>query len=451
MRVIIRPQLPLVHPRIDHPHAAELQAISDIIDAKPETVALVLEDIVPDGVDVALGRMGMTGEQVLRALIVKQMNGYSYEQLAFHLADSKTYQAFCRIGVGDEPPSKSTLQSNIKRIRPETLEAINRIIVTHAKVVGIESGDKARIDSTVTETNIHHPTDSSLLGDCVRVLTRIMHRASKLVEFDFEDHSRRAKHREMEILNARTNKDRLDPYKDLLKVTLEVTDDAERALGALKKCSISVHDTWLQSMSLVEALEHYIKLSLKIVDQAARRVVQGQKVPSDEKVVSIFEPHTDIIVKDRRDTLYGHKICLTGGASNLVLDCVIGDGNPADSSLATEMIRRLEPIIGKVPRQASFDGGFASADNLDAIKALGVEDVVFAKRRGIEISDMVKDTWVYKTLRNFRAGIEGTISYLKRCFAMDRCTWRGLASFKAYVWSSIISANLLIMAKHMLA
>jgi IS5 family transposase len=115
------------------------------------------------------------------------------------------------------------------------------------------------------------------------------------------------------------------------------------------------------------------------------------------------------------------------------------------------MIQRLEPIVGKFPRQASLDGGFASGDNLAAIRSLGVEDVAFAKRRSIDISDMARSTWVYKSLRNFRAGIEGMISFLKRCFGLDRCTWRGIVSFNAYVWSSIISANLLIMAKHMLA
>jgi IS5 family transposase len=451
MRISIRPQLPIVHPGIDHEHARELQKVSDILDDEPGIIDLVMKDLVPDDVAVELGRKGMAAEQVIRALIVKMMNGYSYEQLAFHLADSQTYRAFCRIGVFETPPSKSALQGNIKRIRPETLELINRILVMYAIDAGIERSDKVRIDTTVTEANIHHPTDSSLLWDCVRVMTRIMHKATGLVGFEFVDHSRRAKRRAMEILNAKTNKDRLPPYKDLLRVTLDVADDAERAVRALRKCSIKPLDTWLSAMHFADELKRYIDLCLQVVNQTARRVMQDQKVPSDEKIVSIFEPHADIIVKDRRDTLYGHKICLTGGASNLVLDCVIEDGNPADSSLATRMIRRLEPIVGKVPRQASLDGAFASGDNLAAIRSLGVEDVVFAKRRSIEIPDMARSTWVYKCLRNFRAGIEGMISFLKRCFGLDRCTWRGLASFKAYVWSSIISANLMILAKHMLA
>ena len=105
-------------------------------------------------------------------------------------------------------------------------------------------------------------------------------------------------------------------------------------------------------------------------------------------------------------------------------------------------------IYGRPPRQAAYDGGFASRENLKNIKAAGVADVMFNKKRGLEIVDMVKSTWVYKKLRNFRAGIEGMISFLKRCFGVGRCTWRGLVSFKSYVWGSVVSANLLILARH---
>jgi IS5 family transposase len=254
MRISIRSQLPIVHPGIDHEHARELQKISDILDDEPGIIDLVMKDLVPDDVAVDLGRKGMTAEQVIRALIVKMMNGYSYEQLAFHLADSQTYRAFCRIGVFDTPPSKSALQSNIKRIRPRTLELINRILVMYAIEAGIERSDKVRIDTTVTEANIHHPTDSSLLWDCVRVMTRIMHKATELVGYEFVDHRRRAKRRTMEILNAKTNKERLNPYKHLLRVTLDVVDDAERAVSALRKCSIKELRNWLAAMHHADEL-----------------------------------------------------------------------------------------------------------------------------------------------------------------------------------------------------
>ena len=135
----------------------------------------------------------------------------------------------------------------------------------------------------------------------------------------------------------------------------------------------------------------------------------------------------------------------------MVLDCIILEGNPADKILATEMISRHREIYGDVPSQTAFDGGFASKANVEELKAMGVKDVVFSKRCGLAIHEMVTQSWVYKQLRDFRAGIEGCISFLKRSFGLSRCSWKGFQSFKAYVWGSILSANLLIFARHKLA
>jgi IS5 family transposase len=179
-------------------------------------------------------------------------------------------------------------------------------------------------------------------------------------------------------------------------------------------------------------------------------VIDEERVPAEEKVVSIFEEHTDIIRKDRRETLYGHKVCLTGGSSSMILDCLILDGNPADSTLAETMIDRQVEIYERAPRQVAYDGAFSSKANLDAIKGKGVEDVAFAKAHGFTVTDMVKSSWVYQRLRRFRCGIEGVISFLKRVFGLDRCSWRSLPSFKSYVWASIITCNLLVMARHLL-
>jgi IS5 family transposase len=192
-------------------------------------------------------------------------------------------------------------------------------------------------------------------------------------------------------------------------------------------------------------------LAEKVIDQTTRRAIHGEKVHAAEKLVSVFEPHTDIIIKGRRDVEYAHKICVTGGTSSMVLDCVIPDGNPADSTLATPMIDRQVDIYKRPPRQAAFDGGFASKANVGDIKERGVNDVAFHKRRGIKVHGMVKSTWVYHSLRRFRAGIEGVLSFLSRCFGLARCTWKGLAHFKSYVWGSVVSANLLILARHRLA
>jgi len=316
------------------------------------------------------------------------------------------------------------------------MELINRLVLEEARLKKVENGSKVRVDCTVVESNIHNPSDSSLLYDCVRVLARVMEYGSQQADTAFTNHTRRAKRRSLGILNAKTKKKRKNLYRDLLKVTGDTVSMSENMVHA--GCGLVIRVQLLR----------FIRLAKMVINQTERRVLQDETVPASEKVVSIFEEHTDIIIKDRRDIFYGHKICLTSGKSGLFLDCVVEDGNPADSELACEMIDRQTVIYGKPPRQAAFDGGFASQDNLRKIKGTGVKDVMFSKKRGLKVVDMAKSTWVYKKLRNFRAGIEGMISFLKRCFGAGRCTCRGLASFKSYVWGSVVSANLLILARH---
>lgn len=169
-----------------------------------------------------------------------------------------------------------------------------------------------------------------------------------------------------------------------------------------------------------------------VIAQTTRRVMNGEVVPALEKLASLFEPHADVLVKDRRQTYYGHKVFLTGGASGLVLDCAIQKGNPADSTWVVSMLKRQQRLYGRPLQQASFDGAFASGDNLRAAKSLGVQDVCCAKKRGLAVLDMVKSSWVYRKLRDFRAGIESVISFLKRVCGLSRCIWKGDVAFHAY-------------------
>jgi IS5 family transposase len=175
-------------------------------------------------------------------------------------------------------------------------------------------------------------------------------------------------------------------------------------------------------------------------------VFHGEKVPAEEKLVSFFECHTDIIVKGSREVEYGHKVFLTGGKTGMILDCVIGRGNPNDTTLFPILIERQERVYGRPPRQVSADGGFASQENLYQAKERGVQDVAFAKKKGLTVLEMVKSHWVYKKLRNFRAGIEANISRLKRSFGLACCDWTGWVGFKQYVWSAVVSYNLLVLA-----
>jgi len=448
MRTSMLDQLLLVPQVAGHQHMDELVEISRILDRCPEAAEMVLADLVV-GVDPDKGRAGLSGEQVLRAAVIKQLNSYSYEELAFHLADSMSYRAFCRISLDPmKLPSASALQRNIKKVRPETMEAVNRLLLGDARKQGIEDGQKVPTDCTVVASNIHDPSDSSLLWDCVRVLTRYLHRFQSEVDVPFTDHTRRAKRRFIGILNAKRMKQRVPLYRDLIKVTANTVKRAKQVVEAMRFKYLP--STVNLPKSFCEDLRNTIDLSERVLEQTRRRVLEGESVPAKDKIVSIFEPHTNIIIKDRRNTHYGHKVCLTAGASGLVLDCVVEDGNPADATLAVEMMSRQVDIWKRPPRQAAFDGGFSSKSNLEEIKTLGVEDVCFSKSRGISITEMVKSSWVYRQLKRFRAGVESIISFLKRSFGWTRCTWRSLESFKAYTWTSVVAANLLVLARHAL-
>lgn len=428
---------------VDHPVAQELRVIDRILRDNPGTTAAVLQDL-GSAVD---GREGMLVEQVLRAAILKQRNMWTYDELSFHLADSLTYRAFLGLGPFDASPSRSTLQRNIKSITDNTWEQINRAILRYAKQRRVEDGRKVRTDATPVEANIHAPTDSSLLWDVVRVLTRLMGRARKDFEIrPFPNRTRRAKRRALEVQTAKPQqkRKRVKAYRDLLKVTRETMGYAREVRTLLER----VPD--VMAPVLGAEIARYIERAERVVDQTERRVLHGETVPAEEKIFSIFEEHTDIIIKDRRDIYYGHKITVTGGRSGLILDWVIEDGNPADSTLAVRMIERQEKIYGRVPRQVAFDGGFASKDNLAVIKDLGVKDVSFSKKRGLNVLDMVKSEWVYRRLRNFRAGIESWISFLKRAFGLERVSWRGNEGFARYVGASIVAANLVTLARHLM-
>jgi len=449
MRKKNQKQMPLMPCNIEHPRAKELDRISHILDTIATINEMVLQDITGGVGNHKAGAEGMTAEQVLRAAIIKQTEGLSYEDLAFQLIDSRSLRNFCRIGFVHKGFKKSALCKNIKAISPKTWESINRLLIAFGESRDIEKGRESRIDCTVVCSNIHDPSDSSLLWDSVRVLTGMLEKIKQdlRVPILYKDHRRCAKKRMLAIQGAKNNKGRVKLYRDLLKTTEKAIGYAKTGLSALSSHQFCDLEQVATAMGIEKDLQEMISLAEKVVDQTTRRVIHGEKVPSTEKIVSLFEPHTDIIKKDRRDTFYGHKVCLNGGQSNLVVDCVIVEGNPADSTLTVEMLDRHDQVYGRYPLKAALDGGFASKENLQTAKSRGIKDVCFAKKRGLKQEDMCRSPWVYKRLRRFRAGIESGISWLKRCFGLWRCTWKSFRSFKSYVWASVVSANLFTLAR----
>lgn len=441
MREKSEKQMSLPTPIIDDPKAVELETISRILERNHTILDSIWEDLNRGLTRKRTGANGMTAEQVLRAALVKQMFGFSYRELAFHIADSVSISRFMKIGMGDKPFKHSVLNKNIKMISSKTWEAVNRVLLSFAKAEGLEKGRQVRIDCTVVETDIHPPADSSQLFDVVRVLSRLLGRADgRWGRLPHQDHTKRAKRRQMNILNAKNNEARKAPYRDLLKVARKTVGYANGAILLLEQAAD------IEAAATAGELKHYVQLALQVIDQTERRVFKGEKVPASEKVVSIFEEHTDIIVKDRRETYYGHKVCLCVGASQLITDCLITEGNPADTELTVDMLERQNEIYGRYPLKAALDGGFASKANLLAAKEKGIKDVCFAKKKGLDELDMCRSHWVYKRLRNFRAGVESVISWIKRSLGFDRCTWKGRRSFGSYVWLSVLTANLRTLA-----
>ncbi|MDN5850865.1 MAG: ISNCY family transposase [Nitrococcus sp.] len=427
-----------------HEIGRELEAMSGWLDAHPQVLERVAEDL---GASATTGRRGLSAEATLRCALLKQHRQLSYEELAFHLLDSASFQAFARLPSG-LTPKKASLQANIAAIRPATWEAINAELLQGAKTTGVERGTMLRLDSTVTDSPIHEPSDSTLLGDSVRVMVRLLQTAEALdgaPALAWHNHTRRARKRVRAIGYTRGQDKKRALYQDLVSVTQATLGYLNEIEARLDHCP-SVAEL-AQLVGWQAEVAHFVPLIEQVIEQTQRRVFAGEKLPAQEKLVSLFEAHTDIIVKDRRQVHYGHKLNLTSGRSGLIFDVVIEHGNPADAERFMPMLERHIERFGTVPRQVAADGGYASGKNLAAARAAGVADMAFHKKRGLSVEEMVKSQWVYRKLRNFRAGIEAGISCLKRAFGLARCTWKGLEHFKAYVWSSVLAHNLGLLAR----
>jgi transposase, IS5 family len=425
-----------------HEIGCALQAISQWLDGQRPLVSLVAGDLRRQGVRET-GRRGLPAETVLRCALLKQQRQLSYEELAFHLEDSASFRAFARLPLRWSP-KKSVLHQTISALRPQTWEAVNQALLVSAQQEKLESGATVRIDSTVSAALMHQPSDSTLLWDAVRVMTRLLRRAGRLPEapaMRWRDRRRLAKKRARAIDYSRGKAKKRVLYRELIAAVQATRAELQTVAEGLPETVGMAAERWRAGVN------HYLPLIARIIDQSARRVLKGEAVPAGEKLVSLFEPHADIIVKGGREVQYGHKLNLVTGKSGLILDVVVEAGNPADAERFLPMLDRQIARRGAPPRQTAADGGYASRDNLKQAKARGVQDVAFHKKCGIAVADMVKSQWVYRRLRNFRAGIEAGISVFKRAYGGARCIWRGLDHFKAYIWSAVVAHNLMLFAR----
>ena len=425
----------------EHQIGCELKAISGWLDHQRALMPLVASDLRREGLHQT-GRRGLPAETVLRCALLKQQRQLSYEELAFYLEDFGFFSRLCPLAIG-VVPEEIGAASNYQCDPPRYLGGGQSGAGRQCLEDKLEDGAVVRIDSTVTTALMHDPSDSTLLWDAVRTMTRLLRQAAALPgapAIRWHNRRRMAKRCARDIEYARGKDHRRRLYGKLIGAIHATRAALRRAANRLTSFTGIAAPRWRAQVS------HYLPLIARVLAQSERRVLHGQPVPAGDKLVGLFEPHADIIVKGTRDVQYGHKLNLVAGKSGLILDVVIEIGNPADAERVLPMLDRHIARCGIPPRQMAADGGYASRDNLEQAKARGLKDVAFHKKRGLAVAHMTKSAWVYRKLRNFRAGIEAGISCFKRAYGGGRCTWRGLEHSKAYVWSAVVAHNLVLFA-----
>lgn len=344
--------------RPEHEISHYLSRVEQWLAQAPEVLDWIGKDLRSEA---RRGRPGMGCDQVLRAALILQYRQCGYRGLEFLLKDSFSFQSFCRIDPF-KVPAKSTLAANIGAVRPATWRKMNRLFMRHMKDEGFETGERLRIDSTVAETHILFPTDSKLLYDGIRLMVRTLRKLKPIVGINYVNHCRRAKKHWFAATMAKTDEQRYPHYKALWK---DVDETRLRLLAALEALK-----TKGDRPSDIDAIEQLLALVEQVMSQSTRRIVFGESVAAEDKVVSLHEPHTDIIKKGGRDVQFGHKLNLSTGSSGLVIDITIERGNPTDTSRLIPMLKRHRRIFGEVPQSVAVDGGYASQDNLAHAKSL---------------------------------------------------------------------------------
>lgn len=422
----------------------EFGLIDTILEEHPGLFKLAEGDILKGSKESEFGRRDMPSvEQIIRAAIFKEMRGLDYRELEFQQEDSRICEQFLKI-EHLRPFSASVLQKYISKIKGESLQQLlvelNRIAIGE----GLEDIKKLRQDATVIETNIHHPTNNSLMWDCIRESHRLLSQLAKEVEdVQYRDYLRAAKKTYYKINNTKSGDKQVDLFR---KQLVTFTKCINQVSNIVKKNPGSQPS----AISLRGALEKLLPLMRQVYRMTELREIQGMSVPSNEKLFSIYEQHTDIIVKGAGDVKFGHKVNLSSGASNLILSCEITEGNPKDSTLYQPTIKKIIETYGITPKSSATDGGYASKANAEYASTAGIVNIVFNKIVG-SLKNIVSSKNMETRLKKWRSGIEANISNLKRGFGISRCNWSGEAGFRAKVLWSVIAYNIRVMTAAMLS
>jgi transposase, IS5 family len=436
-----------------------LEAISGFVDHQHEMIERVRRDLVRGLKKPARGRRGLTARQVLRSLVLMRVKNWDYRELRERIADGLTLRQFTDFYC-DPVPKHDAFNRGFNRLTPATLKAVNALVVEAAVALGLEDGAKLRVDTTVVETDIHHPTDNTLLWDVVRVVTRLVGRLAKALKLrrinGFRDR-RRSAHRRMYEIQRMTTKQRQGAgsrqaatYRELIGIAEEVVANAKTALEKTAKMRGKDLFADLAIEAIRDEIAHYCGLGERVIDQARRRVLEGEQVPNAEKIYSIFEPHTDLIKrgKVRTPVEFGHKLFLAESAKGLITQYEVLKGNPSDEIHVAPSLKRHRRAFRRAPQLYGADRGFFSEQNLAACVQGAVKTVCIPQRGGNKTPQRKahEKSAAFKQGQRFRAGIEGRISVLMRGRGMKRCRAEGAERFALFVGAAVLANNLMIVA-----
>jgi len=417
-----------------------LALIDTILNENPRLYEIVAPDIMELNKSSIVGRQDSpTVEQVVRAALYKEMKKLDYRELEYAQEDSRICGVFIKL-EGRSPFSFEVFQKYISRIRSESLRAlmveINRIMIGEE---GIEDGRSLRTDSTVVETDIHYPTNNSLIWDCLKTSHRLLKKLEETGKIKkVRNYQRQGKKNEFKINNTKKKEKREELFKKQLKLFRMSINQVKKVVGEV------IVGADLGVLSILSELKGLLPKMEKVYDISYRHELLGESVPNSEKIFSIYEEHTDIIVKGSREVAFGHKVNLSTGRSNLILDCEITDGNPKDSTLYEGVLERVRNDYGIRPRDMVTDGGYASLRNQEKAKEYGIVNIVFNKIVG-SLKNVVTSIQMETRLKKWRSGMEAVVSNLKRGFHLFRCEWKGRDHFDAKVLWSVIAYNIRVI------
>jgi IS5 family transposase len=424
----------------------ELGLMDTILGLNPHLIEMLEKDVTQGKESSIFGRQDTPSvEQIVRAAIYKEMKNLDYRALEYAQEDSRICEQFVKINP-QRPYSFQVWQKYISRISEDSLERflveLNKIAITE----GLEDISDFRQDTTVVETNIHHPTNNSLVWDCIKESERLLKHLKKEYEsFEYEEYMRKAKKTFFKINVEKNAEKQVKLFKKQLKL---FTECINQITNTVKKKD--VYGVTAMGRKYLEEMESLIPVMEKVYLMTERREILKEKVPVEDKIFSIYERHTDIIKKGSRDVKFGHKVNISTGKSNLILTCEIVRSNPCDSRLYQGTIEKVKEAYGKTPNSSVADGGFASCANIAYAQKEGITNIVFNKVRGV-MQNVARNKWVETQLKKWRAGIEAVISNLKRGFSIFRNNWKGFAHYGQKIFWSVIGYNLRVMAAAIIA